>query len=69
MEKEENKFKCLREGCIKGKFARGLCGTCYKYASRLVKQGKLTWKELEKKGKCEIVIARNKNVREEWFLK
>ena len=38
--------KCLTEYCDNDAGTRGLCGTCYVYAKRLVKEGKETEEKL-----------------------
>lgn len=44
--------KCLQEGCGKAQTHRGLCLSCYRSASRLVRRGKITWEELEAAGQA-----------------
>lgn len=43
---------CVRPGCDRTHYARGLCYNCYMTALRLVKTGKTTWVELQDNGKC-----------------
>lgn len=38
------------EQCPNQARARGLCGTCYQEARRLVRSGEFTWEELEERG-------------------
>lgn len=43
--------KCLVTGCDrKGDDSRGMCSACYANAARLVRNGKTTWKSLERRG-------------------
>jgi hypothetical protein len=42
--------KCVNRKCGETEIcARGLCESCYRAASRLVKQKRTTWADLEKK--------------------
>ncbi len=44
------KQKCVNPECSETEIcARGLCESCYRSASRLVKQKRTTWEKLEKK--------------------
>lgn len=44
---------CLVPGCKKQAHARGLCTSHYSFAFEQVSvKGRITWKELEKNGKC-----------------
>lgn len=54
-----NERICMVPGCgralrgraeSKGNDCRGMCGSCYSAASRMVKQGRVTWDELIKAG-------------------
>ena len=45
-------WKCLKDDCDKQADSRGLCRSHALYASRLVKEGVVTWEDLEKRGKC-----------------
>lgn len=48
------KLKCLYPNCEStDRNVRGLCSNHYNMAHRLVKLGKTTWEELEKKGKTK----------------
>lgn len=38
------------EGCRSPAYSRGLCAVCYGIASRKVRRGEITWKELESRG-------------------
>ena len=45
--------KCLTPECNGATAAyRGLCGPCHQSASRLIRIGQTTWKELEELGIC-----------------
>ena len=47
----EHPTECLRPGCHAKPHGRGLCTTDYNTVARLVKEGRTSWGELEKKGK------------------
>jgi len=55
---------CLREGCKRPAFSRGLCNPDYVTAARLVREGKTTWDALEKAGKS----LPSKRGTTSWFL-
>lgn len=44
--------KCLNPKCERMEAVRGLCGSCYTTAAKLVKAKEITWEELEKNGRC-----------------
>lgn len=63
----EKKVKCLNEFCRRTTvYARGLCRPCYIYASKQVKEGKTTWKQLEDGGYCLPPKNAAKSARD-WF--
>jgi len=41
---------CVVPGCSREATSRGLCGSCYLAASKLVKQGRTTWEALQARG-------------------
>jgi hypothetical protein len=43
-------IKCLH--CDKPVYGRGLCAKAYHIARQLIKDGKLTWEDLERRGKA-----------------
>lgn len=43
-------MKCLIEGCERKSKSRGLCVNCYTAAKNVVKAGKPTWGDLERRG-------------------
>lgn len=51
MKQHRKKKICLRPGCGKIVFARGLCQIDYNTARTLILNGKTTWELLEEKGK------------------
>lgn len=55
---------CLRPKCNRVAECRGLCGSDYVIANRLVNEGLTTWEELERKGKAE----EHKRTAKAWFL-
>ena len=46
-----NQGKCLNPNCERKQKSRGLCGSCYDIAARLVREHRVTWEELEQAGK------------------
>lgn len=60
--------KCFYPGCKEFKSAKGLCINHYNSALRLVKSGKTTWEELDKKGKAKHLIDRSLGLKKSWFL-
>ncbi len=48
--------KCLRPDCNNSPWSRGLCKGCYASARKLVADGKTTWADLEKRGKCKHAV-------------
>jgi len=60
---------CLAPNCGTISGNRGLCASCYRTASYLVKEGKVTWDILEARGKA---LPRRKagglSTRAQWFL-
>lgn len=54
-------MKCLRPGCKKPRFARGLCAGDYRTAYSLVQRGKTDWSSLERRGKILPVQDRASN--------
>ena len=65
----KNGTTCLYPDCNALPFARGLCGTHYQAAFRLVKAGDTTWEKLERQGKAEAPRVRGKDLaKAAWFL-
>lgn len=56
--------QCRRPGCGLEVYSRGLCGTDYRVAHGLVRDGLITWDELEQHGK----VDRPKRTAKVWFL-
>lgn len=44
--------KCMTPECKKLSISRGLCACCYQSAVKLVKKGKMTWRQMELAGFC-----------------
>lgn len=44
--------RCLRPGCPRKLYSRGLCAACYQSAHDLVRTGRTTWKQLEATGRA-----------------
>lgn len=63
--------KCLRPDCTSPAKHRGLCGSCYSCACRLVKQNKTSWDVLTSTGKAlpakSVADNASRHV-QEWFL-
>lgn len=57
------KTTCLNPNCDGAQFSRGLCRSCYQLASRLVREGRTTWKELVEKGRAQATSSKT-----EWLL-
>ena len=63
------KSKCLNPKCIRMANARGLCGSCFTVANRIVKERLITWAELESAGKAIPKVAQKKTgTVKEWLL-
>ncbi len=62
-------MKCLYPDCKNHTYARGLCNACYAAATRAVKNGLITWGELEKDGKSIAPIGGSYKSKQKWFLK
>ena len=60
-------WKCLVTGCVRHAEGRGLCRSCLSLASKLVKEKKVTWEELEKRSKC-LPKGEQRRTRAKWFL-
>ena len=60
--------KCLNPRCGKVVRKRGLCSSCYNTAYSLVKQGKVTWADLEAKGKARALKRTKVERAKEWFM-
>lgn len=58
---------CLVPGCAELERTRGLCGTHYVYAIRVIKSGMATWPELEAAGKSKP-MTRSRKPRTGWFV-
>jgi len=58
--------KCLFTKCRNAAKCRGLCLTHYSTANRLVKIGRVTWKQLENNHKCTRAGAKYRS--SHWFL-
>lgn len=56
-------ISCIN-GCLRVRFCRGLCQSCWRKLSGRVSQGTVTWQQLERLGKC--LPAKNKS---EWLWK
>lgn len=59
--------KCLYPPCKKQAKCRGLCQVHYVTACKLVRAKKITFKKLEKSGKCTKAVGK-KPVVVNWFL-
>ncbi len=44
--------RCLFVGCTRPRRRRGLCHSCYGHVCWLIQQGRTTWVEEEKAGRC-----------------
>lgn len=62
--------KCLAPDCNRPPKTRGLCLSCYQCASKLVKDGAVTWEALEQAQKCRAPYrgGRGRSKKQEWFL-
>lgn len=64
--------KCLTRDCKKDGKLRGLCHPCYLMATRLVREGRVSWEALEVAGKANKPVLRGKRIdevrRRDWFL-
>lgn len=60
--------KCLVPGCNNRRSHRGLCNKHYGSATYLVREGKVTWQELEDNGKCLMAYPRRSRPSTEWLL-
>lgn len=58
---------CRYQDCSDRSYTRGLCMRHYLVAIRFVKQGKITWRELEKAGKAVPPKVQTKEGGS-WFL-
>jgi hypothetical protein len=45
--------RCRVPHCHRDSVTRGLCRSCYQSAYMLVREGYVTWQQLEDRGKCE----------------
>lgn len=67
-----SKKPCLYPGCKeRGSCGRGLCGTHYHVARKLVKKGRTTWDKLIASGKCAAPVKQlppSKADAVKWFL-
>lgn len=59
-------IKCLTPVCENAPWSRGLCSGCYSIAWHCVKEGKVTWLELQNSGKILPRKKAGKKVRA-WF--
>lgn len=57
---------CLNPNCTRKAAHRGLCLSCYQTARRLVTQKRVTWQELEQRGKCLKSKRKGRSI--EWLL-
>jgi len=57
--------KCINPNCDGKPLSRGLCSACYQAAINAVLLGKITWKALEKAGKC---LPSRKSTKRNWLL-
>ena len=53
--------------CDRQAEGRGLCRSCLSLASKLIKENKTTWEDLEKRGKC-LPKGEQRRTRAKWFL-
>jgi hypothetical protein len=56
--------RCRKPRCQRNAESRGLCGSCYAVARRLVEDNAITWDELLRRGK----IDEPRRDAKEWFL-
>ena len=59
--------KCIVNGCVYRRNARGLCASCYGYANSMILKGLTTWEQLEREGKALPKVDRGSKEREAWF--
>lgn len=60
---------CLRTGCGRPQYSRGLCSGCYQVATQLVRNGTTTWLNLTASGKCSpLQKQRERGTIRAWFL-
>lgn len=48
-----NREKCKNPRCDRKEIARGLCRSCYSGTQKIVKEGYISWGELESQGKVK----------------
>lgn len=63
------KVKCIRPGCGKPEFSRGLCSACYSNAALLVRKGQTSWEQLVNSGRALRAYLRKKSSKtRKWLL-
>ena len=63
-----NNGECIKPDCNRGITSRGLCQKHYFVALKLVRNGKITWDELMKRGKVLYTHTMRDSAEQAWFL-